>query len=60
MRPSQSRRAAQPLYAEDVFFNEPLVVRGDIRDSRREKRYYALGQTGRGRRLLSPSPSGGS
>lgn len=35
--------------AEDVFFNEPLVVRGDIRHSQREKRYYALGQTSRGR-----------
>jgi uncharacterized DUF497 family protein len=38
--------------AEDVFFNEPLVVRGDIRHSRREKRYYALGQTGGGRYLF--------
>ena len=38
--------------AEDVFFNEPLVVRGDVRHSRREKRYYALGQTDRGRRLF--------
>ena len=38
--------------AEDVFFNEPLVVRGDIRHSQREKRYYALGQTSRGRHLF--------
>ena len=38
--------------AEDVFFNEPLVIRGDIRHSAREKRYYALGQTIRGRRLF--------
>jgi len=38
--------------AEDVFFNEPLVVRGDIVHSRREKRYYALGQTNRGRCLF--------
>ena len=38
--------------AEDVFFNEPLVVRGDVRHSKREKRYYALGQTGGGRRLF--------
>lgn len=34
-----------PEEAEDVFFNEPLIVRGDIRHSQREKRYYALGQT---------------
>jgi uncharacterized DUF497 family protein len=38
--------------AEDVFFNEPLVVRGDVRHSQLEKRYYALGQTSRGRRLF--------
>lgn len=38
--------------AEDVFFYRPLVVRGDIRHSRREKRYYALGRTSRGRLLF--------
>ena len=43
---------------EDVFFNEPLVVRGDSRHSRQEKRYYVLGHTGRGafiRRLHHPT-----
>jgi uncharacterized DUF497 family protein len=39
--------------AEDVFFNEPLVVRADIRQSGREKRYYALGQTSTGRYLFA-------
>ena len=38
--------------AEDVFFSEPLVVRGDVRHSQREKRYYALGQTSRRRHLF--------
>lgn len=38
--------------AESVFFHEPLVVRGDVRHSRREKRHYALGQTSAGRRLF--------
>jgi hypothetical protein len=38
--------------AEDVFFHAPLVVRGDLRHSKREKRYYALGQIGAGRRLF--------
>lgn len=38
--------------AEDVFFNDPLVVRADVRHSQREKRYYALGQTNRGRCLF--------
>jgi uncharacterized DUF497 family protein len=46
------RHRATPEEAEDVFFHEPLVVRGDVRHSRGEKRYYALGQTGVGRRLL--------
>ena len=38
--------------AEDVFFNEPLVVRSDLRHSKREKRYYVLGQTANDRRLF--------
>lgn len=38
--------------AEDVFFHDPLVVRGDLRHSKREKRYYALGQTRASRRLF--------
>jgi uncharacterized DUF497 family protein len=38
--------------AESVFFHESLIVRGDVRHSRREKRYYALGQTSAGRRLF--------
>ena len=41
-----------PEEAEDVFFNEPLVVRSDVRHSKTEKRYYALGQTSVGRYLF--------
>lgn len=41
-----------PEEAEELFFHEPLVLRSDVRHSQREKRYYALGQTGRGRRLF--------
>jgi uncharacterized DUF497 family protein len=46
------RHQVTPEEAEDVFFNEPLVVRSDVRHSKREKRYYALGQTGGGRCLF--------
>ena len=46
------RHRVVPEEAEDVFFHEPLVVRSDPRHSKREKRYYALGQTGAGRRLF--------
>ena len=42
-----------PEEAEDIFFHEPLIVRGDIRHSKQEKRYYALGQTGGGRYLFA-------
>ena len=41
-----------PEEAEDVFFSDPLVVRGDVRHSPREQRYYALGRTRRGRRVF--------
>jgi hypothetical protein len=46
------RHRVAPGEAEDVFFHAPLVVRSDLRHSKREKRYYALGQTGAGRRLF--------
>ena len=46
------RHQVTPEEAEDVFFHEPLVVRGDVRHSRGEKRYYALGQTNGGRYLF--------
>lgn len=46
------RHGVTPEQAEDVFFNEPLVVRSDIRHSQHEKRYFALGQTSAGRYLF--------
>ena len=46
------RHRVTPEEAEDVFFQEPLVVRSDPRHSKREKRYYALGQTSTGRLLF--------
>jgi hypothetical protein len=41
-----------PEEAEDIFFNEPMVVRSDVRHSNREKRHYALGRTDSGRYLF--------
>jgi uncharacterized protein len=46
------RHRVTPEEAEDLFFQEPLVVRSDPRHSKREKRYYALGQTSVGRLLF--------
>ena len=38
--------------AEEIFFNEPLVVLADQEHSTREARYLALGQTDSGRLLF--------
>ena len=46
------RHRVTPEEAEDVFFQEPLVVRSDVRHSFKEKRYYALGKTSGERRLF--------
>lgn len=46
------RHQVTPEEAEDVFFHQPFVVRSDVRHTKAEKRYYALGQTGAGRRLF--------
>jgi len=46
------RHRVTPGDAEEVFFNEPLVVRSDLRHSRDEKRYYALGRNAADRRLF--------
>ena len=46
------RHRVTPEEAEDIFFREPLVVRNDRQHSKGEQRLYALGQTGRERRLF--------
>ena len=46
------RHHVTPEEAEDIFFRDPFVVRSDVRHSKSEKRYYALGQPGTGRRLF--------
>jgi len=46
------RHRVTPEEAEDIFFHAPLVVRSDVARSRKEPRFYALGQTLGGRRLF--------
>ena len=46
------RHRVTPEQAEDVFFHQPLIVRSDLRHSKGEKRYYALGRTSAERRLF--------
>ncbi len=48
-----TRYRVTPEEAEEVFFNEPLVVRSDVGHSAKEKRFFALGQTNAGRRLFA-------
>ena len=38
--------------SEEVFFNLPILLAGDVKHSQEEKRYYVLGQTNAGRRLF--------
>jgi len=38
--------------AEQVFFNLPILVRGDSKHSAQEVRYFALGRTDTGRELM--------
>jgi uncharacterized DUF497 family protein len=47
------KHSVTPEEAEDIFFNEPLIVRKDMRNRRDEERYYVLGQTGSGRLLFA-------
>jgi uncharacterized protein len=46
------RHRVTPEEAEDVFFHDPFALRSDPAHSGREKRYWALGKTGRERKLF--------
>jgi hypothetical protein len=46
------KHAVADFECEEVFFNQPLVVRRDPKHSQREARYYALGCTGQARLLF--------
>jgi uncharacterized DUF497 family protein len=37
---------------EEIFFNDPLVAGSDLKRSKRERRYFALGTTDAGRPLF--------
>lgn len=38
--------------SEQIFFNQPLIIEQDNKNSHSEKRYYGLGQTDIGRKLF--------
>ena len=48
-RKSVTKHGVGQAEAEQVFFNDPLLVVGDARHSGEEARYHALGRTDGGR-----------
>jgi uncharacterized protein len=50
-RKSANKRGVSQGEAEQVFFNQPLLVLKDDRHSLAERRFHALGQTNQGRPL---------
>ena len=51
-RKNQDKHDVSQAEAEQIFFNDPLLLLADQRHSATELRYHALGQTEDGRRLL--------
>ncbi len=50
-RKSIDKHAVSQSEAEQVFFNEPLLIADDLRHRQSEMRFHALGVTTSGRRL---------
>ena len=50
-RKSDEKHGVSQAEAEQVFFNEPLLIVNDPRHSLREQRFHALGRTDEGRQL---------
>lgn len=50
-RKSKEKHNVSQAEAEQVFFNEPLLLLLDEKHSRQEARYHAYGKTDDGRRL---------
>jgi len=46
------KHKVSPAECEQLFFNRPLVVQDDIKNSEAEKRFYALGSTDSRRTLF--------
>ena len=46
------KHQVSPSESEQIFFNQPLIVTGDLGHSQQERRLYALGRTDAGRLLF--------
>jgi uncharacterized DUF497 family protein len=52
VRKNWEQHRVTPEEAEDIFFHDPFVLHSDAAHSKLEKHYWALGNTGRERRLF--------
>ena len=50
-RKSSDKHSVSKFEAEQVFFNEPLLILEDVKHSQDEERYHALGRTDKTRML---------
>jgi uncharacterized DUF497 family protein len=50
-RKNEVKHSVMPSEAEEVFFNNPLLIRSDNQHSESERRYLALGKTNQARAL---------
>ena len=46
------KHRVSPAECEQVFFHQPLVTGAEVKHSKRDQRYFALGRTDAGRRLF--------
>ena len=50
-RKSEEKHDVSMAEAEQIFFNDPLLLLEDVKHSQRENRHHALGKTDEGRLL---------
>lgn len=51
-RKNWTRHRVTPPECEQIYFNQPLIVKNDIKHSENESRFFALGQTDDDRKLF--------
>lgn len=52
MKKNWEKHNVTPVECEQIFFNNSLIIAADIKHSKAESRYYALGKTDRDRKLF--------
>ena len=49
---NRDKHQVQPSECEELFFNQPLIIKEDTEHSENELRFHAMGMTASGRNLL--------